>query len=347
MIFHQSLLDWYDHAHRHLPWRANPGQVPNPYYVLLSEIMLQQTTVATVTDYFRYFIDKWPTIDDFAAATQDEIYHAWQGLGYYSRARHLHKCTQIIVREHQSRVPQDLVQLLALPGIGPYTAAAIASIAYEQPVVPVDGNIARVFSRVLCLERELPQLLDDVRLKVKDYVPATRRGDFAQALMDLGATICKPSKPLCDHCPIQSHCLVAGTEKAASLPRKKVKVQRPVRYGITYWYLGEQNRVWLRRRPEKGLLANLMEFPGTAWHDHPYEVAQTVSEQLPLASWIVLPKEVIHTFTHFQLRLTVVKAIGPDQLGDMLVDPKNLGDYALPTLMRKVVSHVEKHKNYL
>jgi A/G-specific adenine glycosylase len=343
MTFHQSLLDWYDRFHRHLPWRANPGKMPNPYYVLLSEIMLQQTTVATVIDYFRYFIEKWPTIESFASATQDEIYHAWQGLGYYSRARNLHKCTQIIVNEYQGRVPQELSQLLALPGIGPYTAAAIASIAYDQPAVPVDGNIVRVFSRVLCLEKELPQLLDDVRLKVKDYVPDSRRGDFAQALMDLGATICKPNKPLCHDCPIQSYCLVANTEKATTLPRKKAKIPRPVRYGITYWYMDEQNHVWLRRRPEKGLLGNLMEFPGTAWQDHPYEVAQTTSEQLPLANWVILPHEVIHTFTHFQLRLTIVKAIGLDQPGDLSVDPKNLDDYALPTLMRKVAAHVEKH----
>lgn len=345
MTFHQSLLDWYDKSHRHLPWRANPGQMPNPYYVLLSEIMLQQTTVVTVIDYFRYFIDKWPTIEHFASATQDEIYHAWQGLGYYSRAQNLHKSAQIITSKYQGCVPQELPQLLTLPGIGPYTAAAIASIAYDQPVVPVDGNIVRVFSRVLCLEKELPQLLDDVRLKVKDYVPIIRRGDFAQALMDLGATICKPNKPLCLHCPIQSYCLVAGTEKATILPRKKVNPPKPVRYGITYWYVNEQDRVWLRRRPEKGLLANLMEFPGTAWHDHPYDVIHTISKQLPLANWIVLPNEVVHTFTHFQLRLIVVKATGLDQPGDLLVEPKNLDDYALPTLMRKVAAHVEKHQN--
>ena len=343
MTFHQSLLDWYDQTHRHLPWRANPGQVPNPYYVLLSEIMLQQTTVATIIDYFKYFINKWPTIEDFATATQDEIYHAWQGLGYYSRARNLHKCTQIIVSEYHNQVPQEFSKLLTLPGIGPYTAAAIASIAYDQPIVPVDSNIVRVFSRVLCLEKELPQLLDEVRLKVKDYVPIYRRGDFAQALMDLGATICKPNQPLCSHCPVQSYCLVAGTEKAKTLPRKKAKPPRPVRYGITYWYMNKQNHVWLRRRPEKGLLANLMEFPGTAWHDHPYEVTQTVSSQLPLANWNVLPNEVIHTFTHFQLRLIIVKAMGDDQPGDLLVNPENLDDYALPTLMRKVAAHVEKH----
>lgn len=344
MPFHQSLLSWYDQAHRHLPWRANPGRTPNPYHVLLSEIMLQQTTVATVIDYFTYFINKWPTIADLAAATQDEIYHAWQGLGYYSRARNLHKCAQEIVAQYRGVVPQDLVQLLELPGIGPYTAAAVAAIAYNQPVVPVDGNIIRVFSRLLCMETELPQLLHEVRAIVKEYIPAQRSGDFAQGLMDLGATICKPTKPLCGQCPLQSHCQVAGTAKASELPHKKIKPPRPVRYGITFWYTDEQERVWLRRRPEKGVLANLMEFPGTDWRDHPIDV-ERVPELLPLAQWVILPKQVIHTFTHFQLRLTVVKAMGQDQLGDILVAPKDIADYALPTLMRKVATHVEQYSN--
>lgn len=341
--FHQALLTWYDQAHRQLPWRAKPGQMPDPYHVLLSEVMLQQTMVATVKNYFNYFINKWPTINEFAAATQDEIYHAWQGLGYYSRARNLHKCAQIIVAQYKGRLPKDLAQLLNLPGVGPYTAAAIAAIAYDQPVVPVDGNVIRVFSRLLCLETELPQLLHDVRHAVTNYIPPQRSGDFAQSLMDLGATICKPTKPLCEQCPLQLHCQVAGTAKAEELPRKKVKQLRPVRYGITFWYQDPQNRVWLRRRPEKGVLANLMEFPGTEWGAHSVDVAQTLSQLLPLAQWVILPHQVIHTFTHFQLRLTVVKATGRDQVGEFLVELDQLDNYALPTLMRKVAAHVQRY----
>lgn len=339
-LMHQSLLNWYDVSHRHLPWRANPGKPPNPYHVLLSEVMLQQTTVATVIDYFNRFIQKWPTLDDFAATTQDEVYHAWQGLGYYSRARNLHQCAQTLVIKHQSKLPQELETLLLLPGIGPYTAAAIAAIAYDYPVVPVDGNIVRVFSRILHLTTELPQLQQEVRDIVKGFVPQSRRGDFAQALMDLGATICKPQKPLCHQCPIQSHCQVAGTEIAGSLPRKKAKAAKPILYGITFWYTNEDGHVWLRRRPEKGLLANLMEFPGTEWRNHPYDVEAEIHSYLQSKQWTILPKQVIHTFTHFQLRLTVVKATGTDQWNGILVASKDLEHHALPTLMKKVAALV-------
>ncbi|WP_032113051.1 A/G-specific adenine glycosylase [Candidatus Paracaedibacter symbiosus] len=340
MRLDESLLAWYDATHRHLPWRANPGKAPNPYHVLLSEIMLQQTTVATVIDYFHHFINRWPTLTDFAAATKDEVYHGWQGLGYYSRARNLHQCIQKIVAHHQGQVPQDLETLLLLPGIGPYTAAAISAIAYNGPVVPVDGNIIRVFSRLLHLETELPQLQQEIREVVKDYVPPARSGDFAQGLMDLGATICKPQKPLCQECPIQQHCRVAGLQIAGLLPRKKVKAARPVLHGITFWYEDNEGRIWLRRRPEKGLLANLMEFPGTPWRPEPYEAFIDVPLHLTTTQWTVLPKQIIHTFTHFQLRLTVVKATGEDQLGDIQVMPQDFKNYALPTLMKKVAAMV-------
>lgn len=338
-LFEQSLLNWYDTSHRHLPWRANPGEAPNPYHVLLSEIMLQQTTVATVIDYFNRFIQTWPTLHDFAAATQDSIYHAWQGLGYYSRARNLHQCTKNLVTAYQGKIPQDPETLLSLPGIGPYTAAAIAAIAYNYPIIPVDGNIVRVFSRVLHLTTELPQLQQEVRDIVKGFIPQNRSGDFAQALMDLGATICKPQNPLCSQCPIQSYCQVAGTQTAKSLPRKRAKVARPVLYGVTFWHTNPEGHVWLRRRPEKGLLANLMEFPGSDWCHHPHDVETTIHSYIPSCQWQVLPNQVVHTFTHFQLRLTVVKATGHDAWNDgVLVPVTELSHHALPTLMKKVAA---------
>lgn len=339
--FETSLLEWYDTSHRQLPWRANPGKMPNPYHVLLSEVMLQQTTVATVIDYFHQFIQKWPTLDDFAKASQDEIYHAWQGLGYYSRARNLLRCAQILVEKYQSKLPQDPETLLLLPGIGPYTAAAIAAIAYNYPIVPVDGNIIRVFSRVLHLSTEFPQLQQEVREIVKGFVPQSRSGDFAQALMDLGATVCKPQKPLCNQCPIQSRCQVAGTEIAGSLPRKKMRAAKPILYGITFWYTDEDGKIWLRRRPGKGLLANLMEFPGTEWRKKPYDVETEIYSHLQSEQWAILPKQVVHTFTHFQLRLTVVKATGTDRWDGILVAPEDLAYYALPTLMKKVAEVVK------
>ena len=185
--------------------------------------------------------------------------------------------------------------LLLLPGIGPYTAAAIAAIAYDYPIVPVDGNIVRVFSRVLHLTTELPQLQQEVRNIIKGFVPQNRSGDFAQALMDLGATICKPQNPLCNQCPIQSYCQVAGTDIASSLPRKRAKSPKPVLYGITFWYTNEDGHVWLRRRPEKGLLANLMEFPGTEWRSSPYDVEADIPSCLQSCQWTTLPGQVIHT----------------------------------------------------
>lgn len=338
------LLEWYDSIYRRLPWRACPGEKPNPYHVLLSEIMLQQTTVATVISYFDYFIKKWPTLGDFAAATQDEVYHAWQGLGYYSRARNLHRCTRLIADNYQGLVPQDLEVLLTLPGIGPYTAAAIASIAYDKPVIPVDGNVIRIFSRFVHLETKLPQLQQEVREVVKEYIPRTRSGDFAQSLMDLGATICRPKNPLCQDCPIQRHCRASKLGIAHTLPRKKTKTPLPIRYGLVFWYTDKNGNVWLRRRPEKGLLANLMELPGTAWRAEAYEVKAEVKKYITCLDWTVLPEQVIHNFTHFQLRLTVIKATGDDQPGDILVATQELSAHPLPTLMKKII--VAVHKNF-
>lgn len=337
MIRHDLLLNWYDREHRQLPWRASPGKAPNPYHVLLSEIMLQQTTVITVIGYFERFIEKWPTLADFAAASLDEIYHAWQGLGYYSRAKNLHKCAEEIQANHKGIIPSDPKILQSLAGIGPYTAAAIAAIAYDYPIIPVDGNIVRVFSRLLDLQTPLPPLQKEVRTIVEDYVPLNRSGDFAQALMDLGATICKPQKPNCEKCPLNSSCKVAFLEQASTLPRKKPKPLKPTLYGVVFWYETPSGKVWLRRRPDKGLLANLMEFPGLEWRREPYKTEEIESQKLQSSKWDILPKIVKHTFTHFHLELTVVKTIGSEIAGEVCVSPENLSNYALPTLMKKVM----------
>lgn len=337
MTLHDSLLQWYDKEHRILPWRALPGQLPNPYFVLLSEIMLQQTTVATVMGYFEKFIKKWPTLDEFSGASLDEVYHAWQGLGYYSRVRNLHKCVQVVKEKYAGQIPADPDTLLSLPGVGPYTAAAIAAIGYNYPIVPVDGNIIRVFSRLLRLETPLPRLQQEVRILVNGYTPSQRSGDFAQALMDLGAIICKPRNPVCEKCPIQYSCKVALTEEVNLFPRKKAKQVIPTLYGVVFWYEAPTGEIWLRRRPEKGLLANLMEFPGLDWRQEPYKMEEILANSFNAENLTILSKVVMHTFTHFHLQLTVVKAVGTESIGEISVLPEKLGDYALPTLMKKVV----------
>lgn len=337
-MMQQHLLAWYDDNQRHLPWRAAPGQLPNPYHVLLSEFMLQQTTVATVIKYFQDFTSRWPTILDLATATQAEVYHLWQGLGYYSRANNLWLTAIKIADDHQGIIPCDPNVLQHLPGVGPYTAAAIAAIAYDQQILPVDGNIIRVFSRFLGLDTPLPRLQNEVRQLITDYVLPRRNGDLAQALMDLGATICTPKKPLCQNCPLQKECVSYRQQNAEARPFKAQKPQKPSRYGIIFWYQNDQGEVWVRQRPAKGLLANLMEFPGTDWPETPHDI-ETALEQAPKSDlpWQQLPAKVKHTFTHFHLELSVFIGRGSATAGDYPIAIDKLDTIALPTLMRKVI----------
>jgi A/G-specific adenine glycosylase len=338
-MLHTPLLEWYDTNHRQLPWRANPGQLPNPYHVLLSEVMLQQTTVGTVVDFFLRFIHLWPTLQDLAAASLEEVYHAWQGLGYYSRAKNLHACVRQIVDLYQGEIPSTLKELLALPGIGPYTAAAIGAIAYELPVVPVDGNIVRVFSRVLGLETPLPALKNEIFERVKDHVPPERRGDFAQALMDLGATVCKPRSPLCQNCPLQHLCQAHAQNLIHRIPMKGEKPLKPRRYGFVYWYESPQGKVAIRRRPPKGLLANLMEVPGTEWNETSMDLEEALRQAPPSeVPWVLLPTKVRHTFTHFHLDLQILKGTGEELFGDFACPFEELSQHAFSTLMRKVIT---------
>lgn len=333
-----DLLDWYDRNHRVLPWRSNPHTpLPDPYHVLLSEIMLQQTTVATVIDYFNRFIEKWPTIHHMARASQEEIYHAWQGLGYYSRAKNLHKCTQVIVENHNGIVPKDEKVLLTLPGVGPYTAAAIASIAFDQPTLPVDGNIIRVFSRLFALTTPLPALKQEIQILTAKYAPNKRSGDMAQALMDLGATICKPT-PTCSLCPFEKTCLASLKDIASQLPIATPKAIKPTRYGAHFW-IECNGLIALQKRPATGLLANLMQLPGTFWTEN--KLDQTDIERhfpTPYDKATPISGIVKHTFTHFHLHLSLVHLQTTIQNPDFIyVNPDCFHEYALPTLMKKAI----------
>lgn len=337
-----KLLSWYDAHQRVLPWRAVPGHAPNPYHVWLSEIMLQQTTVATVQDYFTRFVAQWPQVEDLAAATLDDVFHAWQGLGYYSRARNLHRCAQALVADFQGVLPVQESVLLTLPGIGSYTAAAIAAIAYDQPTVPVDGNVIRVFSRLFALQEPLPGVKAEVQDLAKIMVPAGRRGDFAQGLMDLGATICRPRNPFCGKCPLEDMCKARQQGIANQLPCPAPKAEKPRRYGIVFWVENEKKEILLEKRPDKGLLAGLMGLPTTLWRDTPWDWENDSQEALSQgpaggAAWCLLPLVVHHTFTHFHLELKVVQGATTTVQKGVWSPVDQFATHALPTVMKKVI----------
>ncbi|WP_038466213.1 A/G-specific adenine glycosylase [Candidatus Odyssella acanthamoebae] len=327
---HSRLLQWYDTYQRQLPWRALPGKQPNPYYVLLSEVMLQQTTVVTVIDYFNRFIARWPTLQDLAQADQEELYHQWQGLGYYSRARNLHACIAMIAQQHGGAIPQAPNELIRLPGIGSYTAASIAAIAYDCPLIPVDGNITRVIARLLAMKTPLPDLKNSIFNLVTPLKP-TRAGDFAQGLMDLGATVCKPKNPLCGECPLASHCQSHKTNQQHLIPFSKPKPFKPTRYAYAFWCQDEEGFVSLKRRPETGVLANMVGLPTSEWVDDPSSLPSVEPE------WIKIPKTIKHTFTHFHLIIESFITKDVNQSNVFKVKPQNFEDYPIPTLMKKVI----------
>ncbi|MCA0434525.1 MAG: A/G-specific adenine glycosylase [Proteobacteria bacterium] len=341
------LLAWYDQWGRDLPWRVK-GARQDPYRVWLSEIMLQQTTVAAVRDYFIKFISLWPDVQALARAKLDDVLKAWAGLGYYARARNLHACAAEVSDRHGGRFPAEYAALLALPGIGPYTAGAIAAIAFDLPHAAVDGNVERVLSRFFAITEPLPESKPRIRALAEALVPAHRAGDFAQALMDLGATICTPKSPNCIICPWTEDCAGRRQGIAAELPRKLAKKAVPTRKGYAYWVERSDGAVLLRRRPEKGLLGGMMEVPSSPWEA---TLPEDFERDAPLqATWRRLPGLVAHTFTHFHLELTVFRAEAglsaglPPDPGFRWVPSVEIDGEALPSVMRKVVAHASTTK---
>jgi A/G-specific adenine glycosylase len=333
------LLAWYDRHRRDLPWRARPGQRPDPYRVWLSEIMLQQTTVAIVGPYFDRFVARWPSVSTLAAASLDEILQQWQGLGYYARARNLRACAGAVVERHGGVFPCDLAALRSLPGIGGYTAAAIAAIAFDRPVAAVDGNVERVVARLYAVAEPLPATKPRLMALAAALVPERRAGDFAQAMMDLGATICTPRRPRCALCPWRGACRAAANGLAEALPAAAEKPERRLRYGVAFWLTRADGSVLLRRRPEKGLLGGMIEIPSTPWRAKAWPLAEAIGAAPTAAEWSLLPGAVRHGFTHFQLELAVV-ATQAEGIAEGLWSPiDRLGEHALPTLMKKVAGH--------
>jgi A/G-specific adenine glycosylase len=335
----RRLLAWYDRHRRQLPWRAAPGKPADPYHVWLSEIMLQQTTVPAVAPYFSAFLARWPRIEDLAAAKLDEVLHAWQGLGYYARARNLHRCARLVAREHGGRFPDSEEALLELPGIGPYTAAAIAAIAFGRKAAPVDGNVERVLARLFALTAPLPGSKPELRRLAAALTPAKRAGDFAQAMMDLGATICVPGRPKCMLCPLGSDCKGRAVGLAADLPARAAKPGRPLRHGVAFWAVRADGAVLLRRRPENGLLGGMMEFPSTEWRAQPWSTTAASAEAPLAADWQALPGLVRHGFTHFELELSVLAGKASSRTEGVWCAIDRLSEMALPSLMKKVAKH--------
>lgn len=328
----RQLLSWYDAHTRVMPWRVSPqdraaGHRPDPYRVWLSEVMLQQTTVAAVRDYFHRFTARWPTVRALAAAEDASVMAEWAGLGYYARARNLLKCARAVVADHAGQFPDTREALLTLPGIGPYTAAAIAAIAFDRPATVVDGNVERVISRLRRVETPLPAAKPELTALAARLTPATRSGDYAQAIMDLGATICTPRRPACSLCPWSPACLGRAEGIQADLPRKSPKADKPTRHG-TLWLGHRDGAVLLERRPDKGLLGGMLGIPGDAWDGQGGPAPAD-------APWQVIG-EVRHTFTHFHLILTVQAARldGPPRRGD-LIPRQHFRPADLPTVMRK------------
>lgn len=325
-----QLLDWYDRHARSLPWRVPPGQAspPDPYRVWLSEVMLQQTTVAAVRAYFDRFTARWPTVTDLANAADAEVMAEWAGLGYYARARNLLACARVVALDHQGRFPVTRAALLTLPGIGPYTAAAIAAIAFNAAETVVDGNVERVMARFFAVETPLPAAKAELTRHAARLTPVVRPGDYAQAVMDLGATICTPRNPVCALCPWSTGCGARAAGIQAVLPRKIAKPEKLTRTGTLWVVRNPDGGLLVERRPGRGLLGGMLGFPSTGWDG-------TAANAPVNARWLSAG-EVRHTFTHFHLILTVLcvtTAVPPDR--GFFLDAPALRPSDLPTLMRK------------
>lgn len=339
-----TLLDWYDAHRRDLAWRAGPGNRPDPYAVWLSEIMLQQTTVATVGPYFGDFMARWPDVRALARADLDEVLVAWQGLGYYARARNLHKCARVVADERDGVFPDTLDGLLSLPGIGPYTAAAIAAIAFDIAAMPVDGNIERVTARLFEITTPLPGGKAEITARAEKFTDAHRPGDFAQAMMDLGATVCTPKSPKCLVCPLREFCQAQTSGDPARLPARAPKAKRPERRCVIFWLQNPAGEVLLRKRAEKGLLGGMTELPSTPWRDGDWPDADEIAAHQPLdVDWTAVDGEAVHVFTHFRLTMRVFRGTcctGANADG-VWVRPEDFPRHALPTVIKKAVKLVQ------
>jgi A/G-specific adenine glycosylase len=326
-----ALLTWYDAQARRLPWRAPPGsrRRTDPYRVWLSEVMLQQTTVPHATPYFLAFTARWPSVSALAAAEDAEVMSAWAGLGYYARARNLLACARAVAGEHGGVFPDTEEALLALPGVGAYTAAAVAAIAFDRRANVVDGNVERVMTRLFAVETPLPAAKPELKRLAAGLVTSDRPGDWAQALMDLGATICRPREPLCDRCPVSAFCAALAIGAPQTYPRKTAKTERPRRRGVAYIAV-RGDEIALVRRPDKGLLGGMLALPTTEWADRPSPAPPLKADWRPAG-------EIEHVFTHFALTLEVMRAeVSGDFAGAIWIRRDKAGE-GLPSVFLKAL----------
>ena len=332
------LLAWYDANARDLPWRVGPraralGRRADPYRVWLSEVMLQQTTAAHATPYFLKFTARWPTVGDLAAEADGEVMAAWAGLGYYARARNLLACARAVANDHGGVFPDSEDALRALPGLGPYTAAAVAAIAFDRPANVVDGNVERVMARLFALEAPLPEAKPELKRLAAGLVRTERPGDWAQALMDLGATVCRPKAPLCECCPIAGHCAALAAGAAGAYPRRSARAERPHRYGVAY-LLTRGEEVGLVRRPPKGLLGGMLALPTSEWRPARWSDADARALAPATAAWRAAG-EVEHGFTHFTLTLQLLRGEAGAVGAPALIWTPRRGLDALPSVFLK------------
>ncbi len=335
-----ALLNWYDAHARTLAWRVGPqahaaGARADPYRVWLSEVMLQQTTVPHATPYFQAFTQRWPKVSDLAAADDAEVMAAWAGLGYYARARNLLACARAVAQAQGGVFPDTEAGLRALPGLGPYTAAAVAAIAFDRATVVVDGNVERVVSRLFAVHAPLPDARPELKRLATLIASTTRPGDWAQATMDLGATVCRPRQPLCARCPVASFCRGLAEGAPELLPRKRAKLERPRRYGVAYVAVRD-GQVALVRRPPRGLLGGMAGLPTSAWRSAPFSEREARDLAPADGAWVSVG-EVEHVFTHFALTLTVLRAEvdAPPPTGSW--SPQAQAGEGLPSVFRKAL----------
>ncbi len=357
--FSNSLLSWYDLNRRILPWRAAPGEISNPYFVYLSEIMLQQTVVKTVIPYFLKFVRKWPDINALAKAELHEINSYWAGLGYYSRAKNLHETAKIISNKYNGNFPTDKNSLIAFPGIGEYTSSAIMAIAFDKKSNVIDGNVERVFSRFYAVEEPIEKSKFFIKKIAEKHLPDQRHGDYAQALMDLGSLVCIPKSPRCKMCPLLTMCDVGGTTRAKQFPIKLPKKEKEERYGLFFYLKNQDGAVLFETNKSSGLLANMDVLPSIGWYENSnrFKTSPTFNQKnhgfLGL-KWKIIDLNLIHIFTHFKLNCSVAIATINDEnklLNDLdkssyrFVKKKNMNNLALPTLIKKIFNSLKNDES--
>jgi A/G-specific adenine glycosylase len=335
-LLQQAIQHWYMVHRRPMPWRLPLGQKRNPWHVMLSEMMLQQTTVATVKGYFDTFIHRWPTVEDMAKSPLEDVLTAWSGLGYYARARNLYKACHDIMNHHHGMIPDTEQGLRTLPGIGEYAAASIAALAFDKRAVVIDANIRRIIARLIGFEEPLDKGKDALYKAADALTPNHNAGDHAEALMDIGATVCTSTNPHCLICPLAFGCVAYQQKTVHRIPIKPDKKTRPTRMGVCFIMTAE-GHLWLRQRPDTGLLARMMEIPSTPWVETLPEVVQTFPVD---GEWTALPATVVHIFTHFRLELTLMRLVLPKKIalptGTWVALP-DIPHYPLPTVMKKVL----------